>query len=443
MHRTDPRSSRLEVPVTTDPPAAWPVLMAQAGKRGNREVMLPPGLDGPMLRSVLEGLITTEDDPAAVKSVSVAPDLTLVSRQVRATSDGTAKVWDSRTGRPGAELTGHSGLISAVALSRDGLVAATAGWDSTLRTWDTRTGEAIAVITESRRFSGCCLDPEGRRLAATGFDGTVSVYEALTGEPVAQAQLPVPLPGPVTVDSSTVFAGAQDGTIRRVRGGKDELDPLEGHEGPVTAVALSPDGRLLAGAGRDGTIIVWAREPAQQPLRLTGHAGGATACVFLDAERLLTAGWDGLVRLWNLPTRTTTTVWQDASAIRALAVLGRNVAISSQNGVITSVDPTGAADPVILSTGTGHVDTMAGAVDGPVLLTGSTNDVPDGTPVRDGFGRPATFTEALLIPGHVFSGKVTPSVWHRIHAESLAAMGIASADPSGRTVVSAPRLALG
>jgi len=129
-------------------------------------------------------------------------------------------------------------------------------------------------------------------------------------------------------------------------------------------------------------------------------------------------------------------------AIRALAVVGSVLAISNQNGAITTIDPTGNADPVILTAGEGHIDTMAGATHAPVLITGSTNDVPNGVPVRDGFGRPATFTEGLVIPAGDFTGELPPSVWHRVHAESLTAMGIVSADPSGCTVVATPRLAL-
>jgi hypothetical protein len=106
---------------------------------------------------------------------------------------------------------------------------------------------------------------------------------------------------------------------------------------------------------------------------------GATACAFLDPAHLLTGGGDGVVRLWDLPARTAATLWQDAAAIRALAVVAGEVAISSQNGAMT-VDPAAQADPVILNTGEGHVDTMVAAREVPVLITGSTNDVAAGAP---------------------------------------------------------------
>jgi len=442
MTSTDPSSSE---PPAEEPAASaggWPILVTQAGKHGNRGVMLPATLSRETLRSVVEAMITADEDASAVKSVPVGGDaFTLVSRRVQATGDGTVRVWNTESRQPFGDLAAHRGIVSAVSLSTGGMVAATAGWDSTVWTWDTRTGRPLTTITGSGHFSGCALDPGGRTVATTDFDGTVAVYHVRSGERLTQLRLPVYLPGTVAFDARVVYAGAQDGTVQRVRDGQ-ELEPFAGHEGPVTAIALSPGGRLLAGAGRDGTILLWDLESEQQLMRLSEHAGGVTACVFLDADRLLTAGWDGVVRLWNLTDRRSAEIWADpSSAIRALAVAAGTVAISSQNGEIRLVDPAGRSEPVVLrGAGEGHVDTMAGAAQANVLVTGSTNDSSGGAPVRDGFGRPATFTEGLLTPGTEPIGEVAEAVWHRVHAESVIAMGIASADPRGRAVVAAPRL---
>ena len=428
----------------------WPILVTQAGRHGNREVMLPANIGPDLLRSVLAGLVGAGEESAATRAVPVAAGdgtrFTLVSRRVRATSDCAARVWDLRSPHPPGPLVGHEGLVSGVSVSRDGLVAATAGWDYTLRTWNARSGEQLALVTDpSSRFSGCRLDPGGRILAATGFDGAVGFYDARGGGLLWRAQVDVNLPGAVALNpgASVVFAGGQDGTVRRVRRRRGELAPLGGHVGPVTALALSPNGRLLASAGRDGAVIVWDLKAAQRVMRLSGHAEGVTDCAFLNGSRLLTSGWDGAVRLWDLAVRTMRTLWQDGSAIRALAVTDRGVLASSQRGVITAVDPSGRADPAVLSIVDGHVDAMAGAPGAPVLVTGSANDVRDGVAVRDGYGRPATFTEGLLLPEADRTGELPPWLWDRVHAESLGAMGIVSADPSGRTIVAAPRLALG
>src|SRR5688572_30662527 len=68
-------------------------------------------------------------------------------------------------------------------------------------------------------------------------------------------------------------------------------------------MTLSPDGRLLAGAGRDGVGLVWDTangKPISEPLR---HQG-AIRCIDLspDGRRAVTGGYDGFMRLWELPS---------------------------------------------------------------------------------------------------------------------------------------------
>jgi cytochrome c len=75
---------------------------------------------------------------------------------------------------------------------------------------------------------------------------------------------------------------------------------LSGHGGPVTAVALAPDGRLALTASFDYTLKLWdlARQTALQTLR--GHNGAVTTVAFLpDSRRALSGGDDGTLRLWD------------------------------------------------------------------------------------------------------------------------------------------------
>ncbi|WP_433612560.1 WD40 repeat domain-containing protein [Dactylosporangium sp. CA-139114] len=434
---------------SSDAAVGWPVLATQAGRDGYREVMIPANLGRDLLRAILGGLMTAAEEGATqVKAVRVAAvdghTLTLVSRRTRATSDGTAHAWALGSEPTPMALTGHTGHITGVAVSPDGRIAATAGWDHTLRTWETVTGRTLALVTDQQsRFSGCALTPDGRTVAATAFDGTVTRHDALTGEPGLRIRLPVNLPGAIAVgaEGAVVYAGARDGTVRRVDAAGDELSPLDGHHAPVTALAVSPTGYRLASAARDGAVLVWDVGPDTRATGLPGHPGGATACAFLTDDRLLTAGWDGRVLLWDLTTITPIVVWSDPAPIRALAVAAAAVAVSTQPGTITLIDPTGTNEPLRLTTAPGPVITLAATQDPPLLITGSIDDVPGGVPVRDGFGRPATFTEGLLVPTAGVTD-LPPAVWHRIHAESLTAMALAAADPTGRTLVAALPLPL-
>jgi WD40 repeat protein len=74
------------------------------------------------------------------------------------------------------------------------------------------------------------------------------------------------------------------------------------HNG-VTALAFSPDGKLLATAGINGTVRLWntaTRQPIGAPIQ-TGAHNGVTALAFSpDGKLLASTGANGTVRLWQV-----------------------------------------------------------------------------------------------------------------------------------------------
>jgi U3 small nucleolar RNA-associated protein 13 len=95
--------------------------------------------------------------------------------------------------------------------------------------------------------------------------------------------------------SGSAAAGA-DGAAAPPR----ELRAFRGHRAPVAAMAVHPSGGLLATASADRSARVWDADGGFCTHALTGHAGVVLAVAFHPTELLLlTGGDDAQVRVWD------------------------------------------------------------------------------------------------------------------------------------------------
>ncbi len=123
-----------------------------------------------------------------VSSAAFSPDGT---RIVTASYDGSARVWDTKTGALIAELLGHGDRVLGAAFSPDGSRIVTASADRTARVWDAQTGAALTSFSgHTNQVVTASFSPDGSRVVTASVDRTARIWplDALVLAPAGERQ---------------------------------------------------------------------------------------------------------------------------------------------------------------------------------------------------------------------------------------------------------------
>src|SRR5262249_44488482 len=159
-------------------------------------------------------------------------------------SDNTARLWEVTTGKELRRFVGKGGLVKSVLFALDGKTLITGGYGS-FRVWDTATGEEVPF-------------PRGRRNGPLGY----RVALAADGKTLASS-------------SDNVI---QVWDLAR----RQKLRVIEWPGSAIEALALSPDGKLIATAGRDKNrdIHLWDAATGKVVGVLKGHTEDVLTLAF-------------------------------------------------------------------------------------------------------------------------------------------------------------------
>ena len=286
---------------------------------GGNERPPDPEAEGDLLASLrheryLVRLVGTAT-PLIAMAVSPAGD-----RLVTGSNDNTLRLWDVASGKPiGKPFVGHTDSVRCVAFSPDGRRLVSGGWDNTLIVWDLARARPIAppLAGHTGLVRSVAFSRDGREIVSTSEDGTLRLWDAATGAPRGE-----PLAG--HRDAVTAARFIQDGRDRIASIGLDgslrlwnprTVSPLGapladgGHR--LVSLAVSPDGKRIAGAGEDLRLHLWrvgarrngdSPDPRDEPptgdIALPPWPAPTLALRFSpDGARLAAGGYDGSLRI--------------------------------------------------------------------------------------------------------------------------------------------------
>jgi WD40 repeat protein/DNA-binding SARP family transcriptional activator len=225
-------------------------------------------------------------------------------------NDGSVQLVDLHSGtlRPLGRATSK---VVALAFSRDGKLLATGSDDGTVDIWDVsparlretfvgHSGAAVALV----------FSRDGATLYSGSSDGSAIAWDVAGRRRLGRPFRFSPLAG----DAPTAVAVSPDGQLIATQPSRNRVTlwrasdltavrTLRGPGGLLDSLAFSHNGRLLAAAGDARDTVVWSVATGRI-VRLLGPAGagGATGVNFSPDDHIVgTAGVDGNLRLYDLP----------------------------------------------------------------------------------------------------------------------------------------------
>jgi WD40 repeat protein len=247
-------------------------------------------------------------------NTAISPDGTLF-----AAGDlyGTLKIFDSSNGKElrrmkAYERRGARNQVTCIAFGPDARLMAT-GCDENgdVKLWEVSSGKLVTTVrTGCATISSVDFSPDGGTLATTHFDGTLNQWNIATRvmtavrKPECRKSRVQLTSLAFSADGKYIATGDREGRISLCEAGYEEdfsyLDSPSFQE--ISALAFSPDGRLLASAGYKRAEI-WNREERRLIRTIDAHTDYVTSLAFTqEGKILITGSADTTMRFFDAAT---------------------------------------------------------------------------------------------------------------------------------------------
>ena len=221
-------------------------------------------------------------------------------------------------------LSCGEGTLTACGYTADGAILS-GDSDGNLWRFDVASsGQEPPFADQGCAVTAIAAAENGPLVASAGRDGKIRLWDAVEGRlgRVLEGNDGAVNGIALSPDGKIISAG-EDGSLRLWVAEDGGLATLLGSsQEALLAVAASADGRFAVSAGWDNFITVWSLRQGSELHRLVGHEGPVlTVAVSPDCRTIASGGADGSVRLWDLESgRCRRTLDGHSGAVQSVAV---------------------------------------------------------------------------------------------------------------------------
>lgn len=213
-----------------------------------------------------------------------------------ASADMHLASWDLTSGQRIRRYVGHEEIINTMDISRRGEELLISGSDdSTIGIWDPRTKNAVNYLETDFPVTAVAISQAGNEIYSAGIDNDIRVWDvrkqsvvySMLGHSDTVTSLRV------SPDSQSLLSYAMDSTARTwdIR----PFAPTErairtfdgatmGLEKNLMSASWDSEGKRVAAASGDGTVLVWSSETGKLMYKLPGHKGAVNCAEFTPSN---------------------------------------------------------------------------------------------------------------------------------------------------------------
>ena len=267
---------------------------------------------------------------------------------ISGSDDSTIRIWTIATGLCEATLCGHAAYVKALAITPDGRLIVSAGYDRTVRIWDRETHQCLRVVAIQSDVcsNALAMAPDGKRVYCEYGESSVCAIDVATGEIVWRRGIDGDRVQSIVVtpDGKTLVAGMYDHmiawdlatglrrffidrinmrvrfmrvtpdskhivystlcrTVYIVNAATGEQERTIDVPASIEALGMTPDGKSLIIACENEWIHMWGLGPgAPYEIGTENRQAAGILSVTIPAPGgiMFTGSRDGGVRKWNI-----------------------------------------------------------------------------------------------------------------------------------------------